>query len=171
MMKNILTGMLTGCLLSTFLVANVASADDSSYYSDQKAKANAQYEDDKKRCDTLSGNDRDVCMERASANLKIVEADLKAYEKNTSAASLKAQDERISQEYKVDKEKCDAFKGNAKDVCVAQADATKKRREGNLKALKAKLEGDYKVAVEKCDAYSGDKKSACKDEAKRAYKP
>ncbi|HTH95675.1 MAG TPA: hypothetical protein VL550_10620 [Rhodocyclaceae bacterium] len=170
-MKNILTGMLAGCLLSSFLVANVAAADESSYYSDQKAKANTQYESDKKRCETLSGNDRDVCMKRASANLKIIEADLKAYEENTSAAALKAQDERISQEYKVDKEKCDVYSGNAKDVCVAQADATQKRREGNLKALQAKLEGDYKVAVEKCEAYSGDRKSACKDEAKRAYKP
>ena len=170
-MKRILTAMLASCTVSAAFVSNVAFAEDSPYYKSEISKATAQYESDKKRCDTLKGNDRDVCMDRASANLKIAEADLKAYEKNTSKASLKAEDERISQEYKVDKEKCDAYKGNAKDICVAQAEATKKRREGNLKALESKLEGEYKLAVEKCENYSGDKRSACKDEAKRAYKP
>jgi hypothetical protein len=71
----------------------------------------------------------------------------------------------------VDDEKCESYKGNAKDVCEAPADAVKKRREGNLKALESRLEGDYKLAVEKCEALDGDKRSACKDEAKRAYKP
>jgi Tfp pilus assembly protein PilX len=123
------------------------------------------------RCNALKGNDRDVCLERASANLKIAESDIKAYEKNTTAASIKAEKERIKQLHKVDDEKCESYKGNAKDVCEAQADAVKKRREGNLKALESRLEGDYKLAVEKCEALDGDKRSACKDEAKRAYKP
>ncbi|HWT54888.1 MAG TPA: hypothetical protein VN066_08765 [Rhodocyclaceae bacterium] len=170
-MKKILTGMLAGCAMSAALGINVAHAEDSPYYKSEIAKASAQYEADKKRCDTLKGNDRDVCLERASANLKIAEADLKAYEKNTSAAAIKAEDERISQDYKVEKEKCDVYKGNAKDICVAQANATKMRREGNLKALESKLEGEYKLAVEKCETFSGDKRSACKDEAKRKYKP
>jgi hypothetical protein len=171
MMNKLLTGMLAGCAISAAFVSNVAFADDSPYYKSEMSKAKAQYESDKQRCDTLKGNDRDVCKDRASANLKIAEADLKAYEKNTSAAAIKAEDERISQEYKVDKEKCDAYKGNAKDICVAQAEATKKRREGNLKALEEKLDGEYKLAVEKCENYSGDKRSSCKDEAKRKYKP
>lgn len=170
-MKKVLTGILTGCVLSTAFVAHSAMADDSPYYKSEIAKASAQYESDKQRCGTLKGNDRDVCLTRASANLKIAEADLKAYEKNTSAAAIKAEREHIGQDYKVDKEKCDIYKGNAKDICAAQADATKLRREGNLKALESKLEGDYKVAVEKCETYSSDKRSACKDEAKRAYKP
>ncbi|MDE2598397.1 MAG: hypothetical protein KGL40_02110 [Rhodocyclaceae bacterium] len=170
-MKKMLTGMLASCVVSAACLSTPAFAEESPYYKSEISKASAQYESDKKRCNTLKGNDRDVCVERATANLKIAEADLKAYEKNTSAAAIKAEDERISQEYKVDKEKCDIYKGNAKDICVAEAEATKKRREGNLKALELKLEGEYKLAVEKCEDYSGDKRSACKDEAKRKYKP
>lgn len=170
-MQRTLTGIIAACAAGVTLLSNVAFAQESPYYKAEISKASAQYESDKQRCDTLKGNDRDVCLERAAADLKIAEADIKAYEKNTTAASIKAEKERIKQLYKVDDEKCDAFKGNAKDVCEAQADATRKRREGNLKALEARLEGDYKVAIEKCESFSGDKRSACKDEAKRAYKP
>lgn len=170
-MQKTLTGIIAACAASAAFVSNVALADDSPYYKSEIAKASAQYESEKQRCATLKGNDHDVCMERAAANLKIAESDLKAYEKNTTAASIKAEKERIKQLHKVDEEKCDAYKGNAKDVCEAQADATKLRREGNLKALEARMEGDYKLAVEKCESFSGDKRSACKDEAKRAYKP
>jgi hypothetical protein len=170
-MNRTLSAIIAGGLLSTAFIAGPSHAEDSAYYKDELSKANAQYDIDKRSCETLKGNDRDVCQERASANLKIAESDLKAYEKNTTAASLKAEHEKVKQLYKVDKEKCDSYKGNAKDVCTAQADALKKRREGNLKAQEARLEGDYKLAVEKCESFSGDKRSACKDEAKRAYKP
>lgn len=170
-MNKTLNSLIIGSMLGAALVSGAAHAQDSTYYKTEIDKATTQYEADKKRCDSLKGNDRDVCMERASANLKIAESDLKAYEKNTTAAGIKAEKERIKQLYKVDDEKCDAYKGNAKDICEAQADAVKKRREGNLKALETRLEGDYKVAVEKCESLSGDKRSACKDEAKRAYKP
>ena len=170
-MNKTLNALIVGSVLSAAFVSGSVYAQDSAYYKTEIDKATAQYEADKKRCDTLKGNDRDVCQERASANLKIAEADLKAYEKNTTAASIKAEKERIKQLHKVDDEKCDAYKGNAKDICEAQADAVQKRREGNLKALESRLEGDYKLAVEKCETFSGDKRSACKDEAKRAYKP
>lgn len=170
-MNKMLSAMITCGLMSGALFATASHAEESAYYKSEIAKASDQYEAEKKRCSTLSGNDQDVCQQRASANLKIAEADLKAYEKNTTAAGIKAEKKRINELYKVDDEKCDAYKGNAKDVCEAQATAVKKRREGNLQALETRLEGDYKVAVEKCESLSGDKRSACKDEAKRAYKP
>jgi hypothetical protein len=170
-MNKTLSVLIASSFLSGAFIGTSAHAEESAYYKSELSKASTQYEADKKRCDTLKGNDRDVCLERASANLKITEADLKAYEQNTTAAGIKAEKERIKQLYKVDDEKCDAYKGNAKDVCEAQADAVKKRREGNLKALEARLEGDYKLAIEKCESFAGDKRSACKDEAKRAYKP
>lgn len=170
-MKKTLTAILVSSTLGLAFVSGASHAQDSTYYKSEMNKATTQYEADKKRCDTLKGNDRDVCMERASANLQIAEADLKAYEKNTTAAHIKAEKERIKQLHKVDDEKCDAYKGNAKDICEAQADAVMKRREGNLKALESRLEGEYKLAIEKCETFAGDKRSACKDEAKRAYKP
>ena len=170
-MNRTLSAIIASGLLSSAFIATPSQAEESAYYKNEIAKASAQYDVDKKRCDSLKGNDRDVCLERASANLKINEADLKAYEKNTTAASLKSEHEKVKQLYKVDKEKCDDYKGNAKDICVAQADAVKQRREGNLKALESRLDGEYKLAVEKCESYASDKRSACKDEAKRMYKP
>lgn len=170
-MNKTLSAVITCTFFGGALFATASHAQHSDYYKSEIAKAGDQYEAEKKRCNTLAGNDQDVCLQRAAANLKIAEADLKAYEKDTTAASIKAEKKRIDELYKVDDEKCDAYKGNAKDVCEAQAKAVKKRREGNLTALEERLEGQYKVAMEKCEGFSGDRKSACKDEAKRAYKP
>lgn len=167
-MKRIPSLLAAGALA---LLPLAAVAADSEYYKTEINKATAQFKTDKARCDALQGNDKDVCVERATANLKIAESDLQAYEKNTTAASLKAEHERVDQLYRVDKEKCDTYKGNAKDVCIAQAAALKERREGNLKALESRLKGDYRLAVEKCESLAGDQRSACKDEAKRKYKP
>jgi hypothetical protein len=169
-MKRILSALAAFALSGAALSPAGVSAAESAFYQSEIAKAAAEYENDKRRCETLQGNDRDVCLQRAASNLKVAESDLKAYERNTSAAGLKAERERIGQSYKVDKEKCDVYKGNSKDICIAQADAVKMRREGNLKALESRLEGDYKLAIERCENYSGDRRSACKDEAKRLYK-
>ena len=170
-MKQALSMMSACSLLGIALLSPAAHAAESEYYKSEIAKAADAYEKEKRHCETLQGNDRDVCLQRAASNLQIAEADLKAYEKNTTAAGIKAEQERIKQLHKVDEEKCDAYKGNAKDICIAQADAVRKRREGNLMALESRLEGQYKVAVEKCETFSGDKRAACKDETKRVYKP
>lgn len=154
-----------------FCSFGAASAADSDYYKTEVQKAEAQYDSAIKQCDSLAGNDKDVCVKRAKADLEIAKADIRAYEKNTSAEHMKAYRERIKQEYGVAKEKCDVFAGNAKDVCLKQAEATKMRREGNLTALESQLKGEYAVSKEKCESLSGDAKSACKDEAKRTYKP
>lgn len=171
-MNRILSKLVgSGILGAAVLLGSPAMAAESAYFQSEIAKAKAQFELDKQRCNTLKGNEQDVCRDRAVANLKIAEADLRAYEKNTTAAGLKAEQERIDQNYKVDKEKCDSYKGVSKDICIAQAESVKLRREGNLQALESRLEGDYRVATEKCERLAGDKRSACKDEAKRAYKP
>lgn len=168
-MKRTPSLLACGVLVAAWLPLSATA--ESEYYKTEINKATAQFKADKARCDALKGNDKDICVERAKANLKIAESDLQAYEKNTTAASLKAEHERVDQLYSVDKEKCDTYKGNAKDVCLAQASALKERREGNLKSLESRLKGDYQVAVEKCENLAGEQRSACKDEAKRKYKP
>ena len=71
---------------------------------DAEDHIDATYDSATERCDALSGNDKDVCMQRAKAN----KAEAKA---------------RIESEYKVAKEKCDSLSGSAKDRCVDQAKA------------------------------------------------
>lgn len=81
-------------------------------------------------------------------------------------------------QYKVDKEACSSMKGNAKDICLAQAkgklDVTKAETEAAYKntpktreaARVAQAQADYKVAIERCDDLAGNSKDVCVKEAK-----
>jgi len=73
------------------------------------------------------------------------------------------------------------MKGNAKDVCKAQAKGDKDVAEANAeanykgtekawwKARKAKADADYSVAKEKCDDLKGNDKDICQKDAKAAH--
>ncbi|HEX5697723.1 MAG TPA: hypothetical protein VFX90_03635 [Rhodoferax sp.] len=93
-------------------------------------------------------------------------------------AEYKAEKTRISADYKVDKKACDAFKDNAKDVCVEEAKAKENIARAELeygytgkatdqtKVLEAKAKSAYAIAKEKCDDQSGNAKDVCVKEAK-----
>jgi hypothetical protein len=90
----------------------------------------------------------------------------------------KADKTRISADYKADKKACDAFKNNAKDVCIEEAKAKEKvalaeleysytgKAADQTKALEAHAKSAYAVAKEKCDDQSGNAKDVCVKEAK-----
>lgn len=89
-------------------------------------------------------------------------------------------DDQIDNQYKMDKKACDAMKGDQKDVCVKQADATrdkaradaragKEKAEANHEAAKAKNDADYKVGKAKCDALSGNAEDACMADLKTRH--
>jgi hypothetical protein len=92
-----------------------------------------------------------------------------------------AEDERIEAEYKADKAKCDAMKGNAKDVCEKEAKGKEKVAKAELDARanpsernqrkvdEAKAEARYEVAKERCDDMKGKEKNACEKEAKAEH--
>lgn len=82
--------------------------------------ANADFALDRTRCAALTGNERDVCVERAKASRTAALADARADKKVIEARSDAREDKRIA-EYKVAAEKCDALSGTAKDQCVAAA--------------------------------------------------
>jgi hypothetical protein len=101
-----------------------------------------------------------------------------AHAANLTQAQYKADKTRISAEYKADKNACDAFKDNAKDICIEEAKAKEKialaEREFNYtgkaadqtKLLNAKAKSAYAVAKEKCDDQTGNAKDVCVKEAK-----
>ena len=83
-------------------------------------------------------------------------------------------------QYKMDKDACSPRSGNAKDICLAEANGkekvakaeaeaayrnTPKEREG---ARVARAEATYNVAKEKCDDLSGNPKDVCVKEADAA---
>jgi len=153
--------------------------------------AEAQYMTNKGACDTRTGNAKDICLAEARGKEKVAKADAEAAYKATPKAREDAREARAEAAHDVAKEKCDDLSGNAKDVCVKEADAaltkakadakvervaadTKddtalKETEARRQAAAEKRDADYKVAVEKCDALSGSAKTTCINEAKLRY--
>lgn len=88
---------------------------------------------------------------------------------------------QIAAQYKADRKACTRLKGNAKDICVAQA----KGKEGVARArLEAQYEpspeaervvkdtqadADYAIAKERCDDAKGRLKKACRQEAEATH--
>ena len=151
----------------------------------------AQYKADKDACSSRSGNARDICLAEANGREKVAKADAEAAYKNTPKAREDARDARAEAAYSVAKERCDGLSGNAKDVCVKEADARRvkakadakveavaadtredsavKQAESRRKAEQDKRDADYKVAIEKCDSLSGAAKNTCVEDAKLRY--
>ena len=82
--------------------------------------ADANHARDKARCGALAGNDRDVCIKQAKATLVAAQADATADRKMIEARS-NAREDKLTAEYRVALQKCDAFAGAAKDQCVQAA--------------------------------------------------
>ena len=109
-------------------------------YKVQLASADAGYAVAKQRCDDLSGNVKDVCVKEAKAARTVATADAEVKLKttlanaNTNIAVKQAETtkadvrndaaaQKREAQYKVEKEKCDAFASTAKDNCLTQAKA------------------------------------------------
>jgi hypothetical protein len=153
--------------------------------------AETQHKIDREACGPRSGNAKDICLAEASGKEKIAKADAEAAYKNTPKAREDARVARAEAMHNVAKERCDDMSGNAKDVCVKEADAalTKMKADARVDRVTAdtradtamkeadarreaaadKRDADYKVATEKCDALSGSAKSTCISEAKLRY--
>ncbi len=84
----------------------------------RKAIAEADYDVEKTRCASLTGNPKEVCLEESKANLVAALADAKA-DRKISEARADAEEDKRSADYKVALEKCDAFAGAPQKACVA----------------------------------------------------
>lgn len=200
MNKTIIALLVTAALgtagCATHREAPVASAKPAApiskdAYDSAVRNAETQYKIDKDACASRSGNAKDICMAEASGREKVAKADAEAAYKSTPKEREEARVARAEANHNVAKEKCDDLSGNAKDVCVKEADAAlskakadakvdrvaadsredsaAKQAEARQKAANDKRDADYKVAVEKCDALSGAAKDACVSDAKLRY--
>lgn len=86
----------------------------------RKDIANANYEVEKTKCGSQTGNAKDVCVKEAKSVMIASIADAKSAEK-VSGARADARDDKQDALYKVAVEKCGAQNGNAKDDCIANA--------------------------------------------------
>lgn len=88
----------------------------------RKSIADADYEVEKTRCASLTGNPKDVCLKESKANLVAALADAKA-DRKIGEARADAQEDKRSADYKVALEKCDAYAGAPQKTCVADVKA------------------------------------------------
>lgn len=88
----------------------------------RKAIADADYDVEKTRCASLTGNPKDVCLTESKANLVAALADAKA-DRKIGEARADAQEDKRSADYKVALEKCDAYAGAPLKACVADVKA------------------------------------------------
>lgn len=138
------------------------------------------YDREKKACDTLSGNAKDICQEETKGAEKVAQARLKAQHTGKQADKDAAIEAGVDARHKVAKERCDDLQGNQKDVCVKQAKADHDKAMASLKArqdiqevrdeaAEKKRDADYKVAKERCDTLAGSAKDACQASAKARF--
>jgi osmotically-inducible protein OsmY len=100
---------------------------------------------------------------------------------NNDATTLRNMNQKAAADYQAATAKCDAMKGNDKDVCVADAKVTRVRAENAAQAQysttprsreKARsnlADAEYALAKQKCDAREGADKDSCMDTAKSVH--
>jgi hypothetical protein len=177
-MSKLMMGVLAAAF--TLATAGVNAATSQAEYQAELDRIKADYKAASERCKPLTGNAKDVCIAEAKAAERKAKANAEAKNKGTDKARQNAQIEAAEADYDVAKEKCDAKKGNDKDVCMKEAKAkltsakadvkaNREVREARKDATEDKRDAQYKVAIEKCDAMKGDAKDACKAQAKAKF--
>jgi len=94
--------------------------------------------------------------------------------------AFKATQDSIGEAYRSDQAQCASLKGNARDVCEAEAKAKRKIEKAEAEAeykntakartmaIVARADAEYSVARKQCDVMSGTEKTVCVTKAKAA---
>ena len=122
-MKTKLIAIAALCAGSFLCTAQAMTKDE---YKAGKVKVEADYKTDKKACDAMKGNAKDVCIKEAKGKEKIAKADLEQSYEPSDKHMKKAAEAKADSEYAVAKEKCEDQKGNAESACKKDAKAAHK---------------------------------------------
>ena len=122
---------LLGC--SVALSAAHAAGMSKEAASAEKARIEAQAKADRKACDGLNGNAKDVCVEQAKGKENVARAELDYKQDASERHRGKVAAAKADAAYNVAREKCDDLSGDQKDVCVKDARAAKARAEADMK--------------------------------------
>lgn len=171
-MNKLILALFTSAALSAMSLNAIAAekmGQTKAEYNAAKARADADYNTSRASCKDFSGNDRDICVQKAKAARSKAKAEAKANFEGTGEAKLDAREEIIEADYKVAKEKCDSLAGDAKDVCVAEAKATYAKENAALEAREKSMAADFEVAEERCSTLSGAARRSCLKQAKLKF--
>jgi len=125
---------LLGC--SVALTAAHAATMTKEEASAEKTRIETEYKADRKACDAMKGNARDVCVEQAKGKEKVARAELDYKQDASERHRGKVEQAKADAQYAVAKEKCDDLAGEQKDACVKDAKAAKARADADVKSAR-----------------------------------
>lgn len=117
--------------LGTGVVAENMSKDD---YKAARDRIETTYRADKRRCDSMSGNAKDVCNAEAAGREKVAKAELEARQNPTQELRFEARMVKAASDYETASERCDDSSGNLKEACLREASAARTAAEANARA-------------------------------------
>jgi hyperosmotically inducible protein len=178
-MKTLIATLLATAAGATFAAAPTAALNhDPATYRNITQKAAADYRTAAATCNSMSGNDKEVCVAEAKATRAHTEADAMAQYNNSTAGREKSRTKIADADYALAKAKCGTRSGADKDDCMntaksvrtaAVADARANR--DSTAATGASSAGTGLVsgtdnpaaaaALEKCAQAGGSSKTAC----------
>jgi len=117
-----LTVIAAALALGTASFAQAADKADRKVHNADEERIESEYKAAKEKCDTMQGNQKDICVAEAKAHEKIAKAENDAkHAKDPSKEQAKEQRVRADAEYDVAKQRCQEMNGNEKDVCMKEA--------------------------------------------------
>jgi hypothetical protein len=169
-----------GVLALGFATAAQTAPLSDAEYSAGKDRIAQGYKADRQKCDALSGNTKDICIAQAKGDEKRAKAKLELDRQPDTKRQYAYAEASAEADYEVAKEKCDALSGNAKDVCMKEAQAARTKMLADAKAARdtksaradasaEKQQADYKLAIERCDALAGAAKEQCVNDARSKF--
>lgn len=114
-------------LLALFVVAaagGAGAAADKDGTASAGQRIAAQAKADRKACDRLQGNAKDICQAEASGREKVARAELEARSEPTPETEQALKEARADADYAVARQRCDDARGKkATKACIARAKA------------------------------------------------
>jgi hypothetical protein len=123
-------------IAASFALAGIAQAQTS-----DKDKIEGQYKIDKAKCDSMTGNAKDVCMQEAKGKEKVAKAELDAKSDPSASNQRKVEEAKADAKYDVAKERCDDMKGKEKDACQKDAKAAHEKDKAEIEKQQASSSG------------------------------
>lgn len=162
--------------VSAIYAATMSRAD----YVREKDRIATLFKSEKSACGSFSGNEKDICKEKADGKQKVARAELEYQYTGKPADATRRAVVKADTAFALAKEVCDDKAGNPKEVCVQEARATQTKALADAKlqtkvgdamqeATDDKRDANYKLAAAKCDSLAGDARTACVNEAKARF--
>lgn len=170
-MKLLIATLLATAAGASFAAPTFALNHDPATYRNATQKAAADYRDAIAKCDTMSGNGKDVCVAEAKLARTQTEAKAMAKYSNSPASREKARTNLAEAEFTLAKARCDGKSGAEKDECMNNAKSVHTAALADAKAGRSSPAGTgapvaTAAAIDKCAQAAGDGKTACVIETK-----